>query len=113
VKILGKTVSERFQSFYRDIVSRINAPVRFERNPYRAMGDYRLENGIARIRLNTRLIGLHFEETAAHELLRALQDSEFRPDTARSASLPDNSPEAEVGSELGALVRDLNVLETL
>ena len=77
------------------------------------MGAYKLENGIARIRLDTRLIGPHFEETAAHELLHALQDSEFWPDTARSANLPDNSPEAEVGSELGALVRDLNVVETL
>jgi len=113
MKILGKTVSNRFQSFYRDIVSRINVPVRFERNPYQAMGDYKLENGIARIRLDTRLAGPHFEETAAHELLHARQDSEFWPDTARSANLPDNSPEAAVGSELGALVRDLNVLENL
>jgi len=77
------------------------------------MGDYKLENGIARIRLDTSLIRPHFEETAAHELLHALQDAELWPTTARSANLPDNSPEAKVGSELQALVRDLNVLETL
>ena len=100
MKILGKTVSNRFQSFYRDIASRIDTPVRFERNPYQAMGDYKLENGIARIRLDTKLTGPHFEETAAHELLHALQDSEFWPDTARSVNLPDESPEAAAGSEL-------------
>ncbi|MBA7586728.1 hypothetical protein ES708_28733 [subsurface metagenome] len=113
MKILGKTVSNKFQSFYKDIVSRINAPIQFERNPYRAMGDYKLENGIARIRLDTGLIRPHFEETAAHELLHAVQDLEFWPNTAWSANLPDDSPEAMVGSELAALVRDLNVLETL
>ena len=113
MKILGKTVSNEFQSFYRDIASRIGLPIRFKRGPINAMGDYRLENGIARIRLDTNLSRPHFEETAAHELLHALQDSELWPITARSANLPDNSPEAIVGSELGALVRDLNVLETL
>jgi len=113
MKILGKTVSDKFQSFYRDIVPRIGTPIEFERGPYRAMGDYRLQNGISRIRLDTSLIGPHFEETVAHELLHAFQDSELWPTTARSASLPDNSPEAIVGSELGALVRDLNVLEAL
>ena len=113
MKILGKTVSNKFRLFYKDIVSRINVPVQFERGPYHAMGDYKLENGIARIRLDTSLIRPHFEETAAHELLHALQDSELWPIAGRSANLPDNSPEAKVGSELGALVRDLDVLETL
>lgn len=112
MKILGKTVSNKFQAFYKDIVPRISVPIIFERGPYRAMGDYQLQNGIARIRLDTNLIRPHFEETAAHELLHALQDSELWPITARSANLPDNSPEAKAGSELGALVRDLSVLET-
>jgi len=113
MKILGKTVSNRFRLFYKDIVSRVNVPVRFERNPYQAMGDYKLENGIARVRLDTSLIRPHFEETAAHELLHALQDLELWPTTVRSANLPNSSPEAIVCSELGTLVRDLNVLETL
>ena len=113
MKILGKTVSNKFQSFYKDIVPQIGVPIQFERGPYRAMGDYRLQDGIARIRLDTSLMRPHFEETAAHELLHALQDSELWPTTARSANLPENSAEAIVGSELGALVRDLNVLETL
>lgn len=113
MKILGKTVSNKFQLFYKDIAPGIGVPIRFERGPYRAMGNYWLQNRIARIRLDTSLIRPHFEETAAHELLHALQDSELWPTTARSANLPDNSPEAIVGSELGALVRDLNVLETL
>jgi len=77
------------------------------------MGDYRLQNGIARIRLDTSLIRPHFEETAAHELLHALQDAELWPTTTLIANLPENSPEARVGSELASLVRDLNVLETL
>lgn len=113
MKILGKTVSNKFQSFYTGIVPRIGVPITFERGPFKAMGDYLLQNGIARIRLDTSLIPPHFEETAAHELLHTLQDSKLWPTTARGASLPDNSPEAIVGSELGALVRDLDVLETL
>jgi len=103
MKILGKTVSNKFQSFYTDIVPRIGVPITFERGPFKAMGDYLLQNGIAKIRLDTSLISSHFEETAAHELLHALQDSELWPTTARGTNLPNNSPEAIVGSELGAL----------
>ena len=77
------------------------------------MGDYQLVNGIAKIRLDVNLIKPHFEETAAHELIHALEDSESWPITSRTVNLPYNSPEAIVGSELGAGVRDLHVYDTL
>lgn len=113
MKILGKSVSRKFQRFYKDIVVRIGVPIQFERDPYKALGDYRLENGVAKIRLNTNLDKPHFEYTAAHELVHALKDSELWPTTARESSLPDNSAEAQVGSELLALVRDLSDSDTL
>jgi hypothetical protein len=113
MKILSKAVSDRFQSFYKDTIPRIGIPITFERGSHGAMGQYRRENGIARINLDTSLIEPHFEQTAAHELLHAVQDSELWPDTARSVNLSDNSPEAVVGTELASLVRDLSVLETL
>lgn len=108
VKILGKSVSRKFQCFYKDVKGRIRVPIQFERHPFRAMGEYRLENGIAKIRLNTNLDKPHFEYTAAHELVHVLKDSELWPTTVRHANLPDKSPEALVGSELLALVRDLS-----
>ncbi len=113
MKILGKSVSRKLQSFYKDIAERIGVPIQFERDPFMAMGDYRLENGVARIRLNTTLNKQHFEYTVAHELVHALKDSELWPTTVRDASLADNSPEALVGSQLLALVRDLSDSDTL
>ena len=102
MKILGKSVSTKFQSFYRDVILKIGVPVRFERAPFHAMGDYLLENGVARIRLDTNMSRPHFEYTVAHELVHALQDTELWPRTVRKYGLPDDSAEAIVGSELGA-----------
>ncbi len=113
MKILGKSISKKLQCFYKDIAERIGVPIQFERDPFMAMGDYRLENGVARIRLNTNLDKQHFEHTVAHELVHALKDSELWPTTVRNASLPDNSSEALVGSELLALVRDLSDSDNL
>ena len=75
MKILVKSVRDRFQSFYRNTIPRIGIPIIFERGSHGTMGQYRRENGIARIKLDTSLIETHFEETAAHELLHAVQDS--------------------------------------
>jgi hypothetical protein len=113
MKILGKSVSRKLQCFYKDIAERVGVSIQFERDPFMAMGDYRLENGVARIRLNANLDKQHFEHTVAHELVHALKDSELWPTTVRNASLPDNSPEALVGSELLALVRDLSDSDNL
>jgi hypothetical protein len=48
MKILGKTVSGTFQSFYKSIANKLDIPIQFESDPFQAMGDYRLDNGIAK-----------------------------------------------------------------
>ena len=47
MKILGKSVSTKFQAFYRDVIPQINVPVRFERAPFHSMGDYLLVSPIS------------------------------------------------------------------
>lgn len=113
MKLLGKGVSSHFHSFYKEVEARLGWPIHFERNPHKALGDFRFENGIARIRLNADMNMQAMEHNAAHELLHAVQVQEGWPTTAHLTELGDQSGEALVGTELGALVLDLNVEEQL
>ena len=113
MKILGRSVSNHFQSFREDIAVRLGIPIKFKKNPLNALGDYNVKNDAARIRLNIDMARPNFEHNAAHELLYALQDKERWPRTFRRVNLNEESWEAGVGSELAALVLDLDVEERL
>lgn len=110
MKILGKGVSSKFQSFYEDIVALIGEP-KFCRTRTPGSGDCRLESGVAVVRLCTDLSKRHFEQHAAHELLHALQLVEGWP-RIRSR-LPDQSAVVELGEMLQSIVLDLNVEDRL
>ncbi len=115
MEILGKNISPALESLYHQTASKTGVPVHFERLPegWSKFGHYRLEKGIARIVVCTDIPKAAFEHCCAHELVHALQDAELWPRTHRRLGLPDTSPESKVGTELGSLVRDLDVEERL
>ena len=108
MRILKKSVSKHFESFYKDIVARIGVP-KFCPTATPGRGDCRLENGVVIVRLRTDLNKSSFEQHAAHELLHALQLVEGWPRIV--SSLPDESPIVELGIMLQSIVLDLSVEE--
>jgi len=111
MKILNKSVSERFESFYKDIAARIGAHKFCPNPPGGILGDCHLEDGVIVVRLRTDVNKSRFEQNVAHELLHALQIVEGWP-TIKSR-LPDNSAVAQLGATLASLVLDLNVEDRL
>lgn len=110
MKILDKSVSQRFGSFYQEIVAQIGE-LRFCLTQTPGRGECRFEEGTAVISLRTDLSRSSFEHQIAHELIHALEYKEGWPTVV--SRYPDASPIAELGSMLGSIVLDLNVEERL
>lgn len=113
MKILNKNLSRHFCLFYKDVVSRLGTKIRFEDKPFEALGDCNVVNGVYVIRLDTKMNKKAFEHTAAHELLHLLQLEDNWPRTFPPSQLSERSWQRRFGSELVALVLDLNVEEKL
>ena len=111
MKLLNKSVSKHFESFYKNIVAQIGIHKFYPNPSIESFGDCRLENETIVIRLRTDISRPRFEQTAAHELLHALQIREGWP--IIKSRLPDESIIALLGSKLGSLVLDLNVEDRL
>lgn len=110
MKILKKSVSEHFASFYRETVAQIGIP---ELHPSHTpgLGYCRFENGRFTIYLRMDLSRANFEHHAAHELIHALQIKQGWPAVV-SRHTPQ-SPVGDLGETLASIVFDLDVEERL
>jgi hypothetical protein len=110
MKVLKKTVSKPFASFYKGIVTHIGEP-NFRISQIPGLGECHFEQGIPIISLRMDLNRSDFEHHAAHELIHALQYKEGWP---RAVSrYPYNHPINELGMTLLAMVLDLDVEDRL
>ena len=106
MKVLNKTISEPFASFYEGIVTQIGEP-KFRITQTPGLGECHFEQGIPVISLRMDLNRSDFEHHTAHELIHALQYKEGWP---RAVSrYPYNHPINELGMTLLAMVLDLDV----
>ncbi len=110
MKILNKTVSERFVSFYEVTVSQIGEP-QFRPTQTPGRGECQFEGVTPVINLRTDLNGSRFEHHVAHELIHALQHKEAWPRLV--SRYPYRSPINELGITLYSIVLDLNAEDRL
>ena len=110
MKVLNKTVSERFASFYEEIVAQTGEP-KFCLTQTPGRGSCHFEQGIPKISLRMDLNRSNFEHLAAHELIHALQYKEGWPRLVSGYS--QNHPISELGIALQAMVLDLDVEDRL
>lgn len=105
MKILNKSVSKRFNSFYEEIVAQIGVP-KFYPTQTPGRGDCQFEDETPVISLRMDLGRSSFEHHIAHELIHALQLKEGWPRVV--SRHPVKSPIVELGIVLGSMVLDLN-----
>ena len=110
MKILGKSTSEHFDSFYSEIVTQIGEQ-KFVPSRILGRGYYQFEEQGPKVGLRTDLSRPYFEHQVAHELVHALQRKEGWPRGVTRH--PEGSPIAELGTFLVSMVLDLNVEERL
>lgn len=110
MKILNRTVSKQFGTFYQEIVTQIGEP-KFRLSKTPGQGACHFEQEIPIISLRMDLSRSSFEHLAAHELSHAMQHKEGWPRLVSRYS--HNHPITQLGMTLGSMVLDLNVEDRL
>ncbi len=105
MKILGKSVSAHFISFYEQTIVYTGEP-QFFPTPQRGMGSCQYKNKNLIIELRLDLNKASFEHHIAHEMIHAVQIIEGWPIIASRYSR--GTPIGEVGIMLNSIIHDLN-----
>ena len=110
MKILGKTVSTKFISFYEQTIKYTGEP-HFYPTPQPGMGSCYYENDNLIIELRLDLNKSSFEHQVAHEMIHAVQIQEGWPIII--SRYGRGTPYGEVGIKLNSIIHDLNDEERL